>query len=99
MSIQAIEESDWGDSVARTALRRTAILLVIVSVVAGPFLLGGAVGWVMTREAAVPVLGEDGWLRSRPGLAGDGTGFPLVSASELEAAGLTVDEARKILRR
>lgn len=98
MSIQTIDGSDWERSTARAALRRVALVVAIALVIAGPLLVGGAVGWMMTREAG-PVLGNDGWLRSRSGVASAGTGFPLVSASELEAAGITVDEARRILRR
>lgn len=74
------------------------LLLVVVTVVVGPFVVGGTVAWIMTREAG-PVLGDDGWLRSRPSLASNGNGYPLVSAGELSAAGLSVDDARKVLRR
>ncbi|GHD63723.1 hypothetical protein GCM10017083_54450 [Thalassobaculum fulvum] len=98
VSIQAIYDSDWGQSTARAMWRRLVFLVFVVAVLAGPFVLGGAVGWVTTREAG-PVLGEDGWLRTGTNLASHGAGFPLVSASELEAAGLSVDEASRILRR
>ena len=98
MSIQAIDDSGWEQSSVRAAWRRLAFLVCVVAVLVGPFIVGGAVGWMTTREAG-PVLGDDGWLRTRSSLASDGAGFPLVSASELEAAGLSVDEARRILRR
>lgn len=98
MSIQSIEASVWEQSSVRAALRRTVVMLVLVTVVLGPFVVGGVVGWITTREAG-PVLGEDGWLRTRSSVASDGPGFPLVSAGELEAAGLSVEEARRILRR
>ncbi len=98
MSIQAIDESGWETSSARAALRRIVLLLVFVTVVVGPFVVGGTVAWIVTREAG-PVLGDDGWLRSRTSLASNGSGYPLVSAGELSAAGLSVDDARKVLRR
>lgn len=98
MSIQTIDGSDWERSATRTVLRRAMLVLAVVLVIAGPLLAGGAVGWMMTREAG-PILGDDGWLRSRSSVATARTGFPLVSAGELEAAGMSVDEARRILRR
>ena len=98
MSIQTIEANDWDDSSARIALRRTVVVVALIAVIVGPLLIGGVVGWMTTREEG-PILGEDGWLRTRSSIARTGTGFPLVSSGELEAAGLTLDEARKILRR
>ncbi|MEQ8814584.1 MAG: hypothetical protein RLO51_27460 [Thalassobaculum sp.] len=98
MSIQTIEANDWDQSAARVALRRTVVVLALAAVIVGPILIGGVVGWMTTREAG-PILGEDGWLRTRSSIASTGAGFPLVSAGELEAAGLSLDEARKILRR
>ena len=98
VSIQTIEDSDWEQSSGRAALRRTVVLLALVVLIVGPILIGGMVGWMATREAG-PVLGDDGWLRTRSSVASTGAGFPLVSASELQAAGLSVDEARTILRR
>lgn len=98
MSFQNIEEDDWDQLSARAALRRTVVVLALAVVIVGPILLGGIVGWMATREQG-PILGDDGWLRTRTSIASIGTGFGLVSASELEAAGLSLDEARKILRR
>lgn len=98
MSIQSIDGIEWEQSSFRAALRRTAVMLALALLIIGPIVVGGMVGWMTTREAG-PVLGDDGWLRTRPSTAGNGAGFPLVSASELEAAGLSIDEARKILRR
>lgn len=98
MSIQAIDGSSWQDSILWTALRRTILLGVLVGVLVGPVLIGGVIGWMVTREAG-PTLGDDGWVRNRPAMARADVGFPLVSAAELEAAGLSLEEARKILRR
>ena len=53
---------------------------------------------VLTRDAG-PALSDDGCLRTRPARATSGTGFPLVSASEVRAAGSSMDEARRILSR
>lgn len=98
MSIQTIEESDWQQSSLRAALRRTVWLVCFAVLIVGPVAVGGMVGWMSTREAG-PVLGDDGWLRTKSSIASTGTGFPLISAGELEAAGLSIDEARKLLRR
>ena len=98
MSIQTLETSGWVDSAAWTAVRRTVMSLAVVVILAGPIAVGGVLGWMMTREAG-PMLGDDGWLRTRAGTAKTAAGFPLVSTAELEAAGSTLDEARRILRR
>lgn len=98
MSIQTLDESEWEASSARQALRRLMMLVMFAVVLAGPFAVGGALGWVLTREAG-PTLGDDGWVRARAGHAAVASGWPLVSASELRAAGISVDEAARILRR
>lgn len=98
MSIQTLDGSSWGDSAARSAVRRTIGLLVLVLVIVGPLMVGGALGWMATREPG-PTLGNDGWLRTKPTVAVDRIGFPMVSTSELSAAGVSVDDASKILKR
>lgn len=96
MSIQTFDESAWEASGIRAVLRRALRVVAVATVVAGPFVVGGTVAWMMTREAG-PTLGEDGWLRMRPSVARIGS--PLVSAAELTAAGLSVDDASRILLR
>ncbi len=98
MSIQAIDGSSWEPSAARVVVRRTLFALAVLVVVAGPIAVGGAVAWVLTREAG-PALSDDGWLRTKPAFAKSTTGFPLISAAEVRAAGSSLDEARRILSR
>ncbi|MEQ8397834.1 hypothetical protein [Thalassobaculum sp.] len=98
MSIQSIDGSAWEASAFSIAMRRLLILVAVIMLLAGPVALGGALGWMLTNEDG-PVLGDDGWLRSRPVITTSKIGFPLASSAEIEAAGLSVDEARKILRR
>ena len=93
-----MEESAWGTSAVRAVLRRTVLMLALAIVVAGPFVVGGAIGWMLTQEPG-PTLGDDGWMRMRPTVAGASAGAPLVSAAELTAAGLSVDDASRILLR
>lgn len=96
--IPTFGESAWETSATRAGLRRGVLVLAVAMVVAGPFVVGGTVAWMMTREAR-PALGDDGWLRMRPTIAGTRAGAPLVSAAELAAAGLSVDDAGRILLR
>lgn len=97
MSIQTFEESAGEASVLGAVLRRTGAILAIAFLLGGPFFVGGALGWMATREPG-PTLGDDGWLRSRTPVAGLPAGSPLISAAELAAAGLSVAEAAQILR-
>lgn len=98
MSIQTLEESTWGTSAVRAVARRIALMLALAMVVAGPFVVGGALGWMLTQEPG-PTLGDDGWMRMRPNVAAASVGMPLVSAAELTAAGLSVEDASRILLR
>lgn len=97
MSIQTFEESAWEASGLRLALRRTGAVIAVALLLGGPFFVGGALGWMATREPG-PVLGDDGWLRSRTPVAGLPAGSPLISAAELAAAGISVAEATQVLR-
>jgi len=98
VSIQAIDGSTWEPSAAKAVVRRTLLVLAAIGVVMGPIAIGGAVAWVLTREAG-PALSDDGWLRTRPALSKSSAGFPLISSGEVRAAGVTLDEARRILSR
>lgn len=98
MSIQSIDGSTWESSALLLAVRRLTLLVVLMAVLAGPVAIGGALGWILTSEEG-PVLGDDGWLRTRPTADLGTAGLPLASSAEIEATGLSMDEARKILRR
>lgn len=98
VSIQTFEEAGWETSATGAVLRRVALLLALVGVLCGPFVAGGTLGWMMTQEPGL-VLGDDGWLRSAPATVGAQAGVPLVSFAELTAAGVSVADAEKILRR
>ena len=98
VSIQSIDGYAWEASAFSIAVRRLLVLVAVIVLVAGPVAVGGALGWMLTSEDG-PVLGDDGWLRLRPAVTTSKVGFPLASSAEIDAAGLSVDEARKILRR
>ena len=93
-----MDGSAWESSVLLFAVRRLLLLVVLIAVLAGPVAIGGALGWILTFEEG-QVLGDDGWLRTRPTAGLGVTGLPLASIAEIEATGLSMDEARTILRR
>lgn len=97
MTVDMISDAELGaGSARRESVLRVLRLLAWAIIVLGPILVGGSLGWWLTTGAEVSV-DQDALRQSQA--ASLEAGAPLVSANEIAAMGLSLEDTRAILAR